>query len=51
MSSLFGHVDHSLYSNGMTFLRRPMVQNINAIDADVVCESAETKTKPKSDFL
>ena len=36
MSTLFGHADHSLYSNGMTFLRRPMVQNINAIDADVV---------------
>ena len=36
MSSLFGCVDHSLYSNGMTFLRRPMVQNINAIEADVV---------------
>jgi len=36
MSSLFGCVDHSLYSNGMTFLRRPMVQNINSIEADVV---------------
>ncbi|MEW2839169.1 agmatinase, partial [Vibrio sp. JC34] len=36
MSTLFDHTDHSLYSNGMTFLRQPMVQNITAIDADVV---------------
>ena len=36
MSHLFDHTDHSLYSNGMTFLRQPMVQNITAIDADVV---------------
>ena len=33
---IFDHPNHSLYSNGMTFLRCPMVQNITAIDADVV---------------
>ncbi|MDQ9092823.1 agmatinase [Pseudoalteromonas haloplanktis] len=36
MSTLFDHPDHSLYSNGMTFLRQPMVQNITDINADVV---------------
>ncbi|MDW7550680.1 agmatinase [Pseudoalteromonas sp. SCSIO 43201] len=36
MSHLFDHTDHSLYSNGMTFLRQPMVRNITDIDADVV---------------
>lgn len=36
MTTLFDHPDHSLYSNGMTFLRQPMVQNITDINADVV---------------
>ncbi|CAM3885150.1 MULTISPECIES: agmatinase [Pseudoalteromonas] len=36
MGTLFDHPDHSLYSNGMTFLRQPMVQNITDINADVV---------------
>ncbi|MGS0496303.1 agmatinase [Pseudoalteromonas mariniglutinosa] len=36
MGTLFDHPDHSLYSNGMTFLRQPMVQNIIDINADVV---------------
>ena len=36
MTTLFDHPDHSLYSNGMTFLRQPMVQNIADINADVV---------------
>jgi agmatinase len=36
MTTLFDHADHSLYSNGMTFLRQPMVQNIADIHADVV---------------
>ncbi|HEA16737.1 hypothetical protein LCGC14_1867380 [marine sediment metagenome] len=36
MTTLFDHPDHSLYSNGMTFLRQPMVQNITDINGDVV---------------
>ncbi|WP_440053096.1 agmatinase [Pseudoalteromonas sp. T1lg65] len=36
MTQLFDHTDHSLYSNGMTFLRQPMVTDITQIDADVV---------------
>lgn len=36
MTPLFDHPDHSLYSNGMTFLRQPMVRDINNIQSDVV---------------
>ncbi|CAM4101997.1 agmatinase [Pseudoalteromonas byunsanensis] len=36
MSQLFDHTDHSLYSNGMTFLRQPMVRDMTQIDTDVV---------------
>ncbi|QTL35524.1 MULTISPECIES: agmatinase [Pseudoalteromonas] len=36
MKQLFDHCDHSLYSNGMTFLRQPMVRDIAHIESDVV---------------
>ncbi|CAH9051953.1 Agmatinase [Pseudoalteromonas holothuriae] len=36
MSQLFDHTDHSLYSNGMTFLRQPMVRDMTNINTDVV---------------
>ncbi len=36
MTTLFDHTDNSLYSNGMTFLRQPMVKDITDIQADVV---------------
>ncbi len=36
MNDLFTKTDYSLYSNAMTFLRRPYVKNPVSADADVV---------------
>lgn len=36
MNDLFTKPDYSLYSNAMTFMRRPLVQNPIDNDADVV---------------
>ncbi|MCJ2376149.1 agmatinase [Vibrio sp. ZSDZ34] len=36
MNDLFTKTDYSLYSNAMTFLRRPLVKNPVSADADVV---------------
>lgn len=36
MKDLFSKTDYSLYSNAMTFLRRPLVTNPLTVDADVV---------------
>ena len=36
MKDLFSKIDYSLYSNAMTFLRRPLVANPLTADADVV---------------
>jgi agmatinase len=36
MSTLFNQVDHSLYSNAMTFVRQPFSDDPISVDADVV---------------
>ncbi|MEL7440089.1 MAG: arginase family protein, partial [Pseudomonadota bacterium] len=36
MNDLFTKTDYSLYSNSMSFLRRPYVKNPLSVDADVV---------------
>ena len=36
MNDLFTKTDYSLYSNAMTFMRRPLVQNPVNADADIV---------------